>query len=827
MYRGWIILGALALGCGLVTSVIIEKAAAREPVPPSQVVGVADGQLTLQFERRVLDELGLRLVVQGDVSPSPRPDVFAFAIDPSSTVDIRRHSDGSSIVSTGSLATCGAILLDRPGMRVVLPNLRLVISRHGRAAFDTTLNDSQFPTELFELASPAFTFTAADRLLVTGELRLADAAPEAFAAAAGTLLGYAELEVRLMSPHDTDFAAPACRGIAAAPDDGAATAGAAAVSGPDVLVADLQNVSRFARIDDITSYGVGTTACNIGTERADWFRFTNQHPVILQGLFRLKNDSFEQVGMAWVKHGFYAVSQSLCSPCTDPTNGTQLGVGCSDPYTASLNGVQTNMSPRADVNAHTGYFPYPWNGPAPVGAIERRLQVHDADLRASLNSGARYFIEGHYVTPGDCTAGTSDNNASYREVLVTENTANVFNITVRNTTQRGQPAVRAWRDADPAVVETDVRVPGEGLFILAAKVIATGQGTYRYVYALQNLNSDRSARSFSVQLPFGAVVSNSRFHDVDYHSGEPFEGVDWTVAVTPTAVTWATDAYDMNRNANALRYDTIYTFEFECTVSGDASKALIGLFKPGAPDEVSANTIGPIITLIDCNGNLIADLCDVDCSAVGCGGPCGGSLDCNANYVPDECEPDCNGNGTPDTCDIADCRPEDFLCADCNANAVPDGCEADCDGDAIPDDCDPPDDADGDGVDDCADACPLTTPPQACVCPGIDRCCFSNGLCIMEYPRQLCIDIGGTPDCVTVPCREGCLLGDWSADGDLDADDFCALQVCFSGSAEAPSYVTPTIPCAFVFDFDDDGDVDLNDFASYQALCSGPREPAP
>ncbi|MFQ5463750.1 MAG: S8 family serine peptidase, partial [Phycisphaerae bacterium] len=66
-------------------------------------------------------------------------------------------------------------------------------------------------------------------------------------------------------------------------------------------------------------------------------------------------------------------------------------------------------------------------------------------------------------------------------------------------------------------------------------------------------------------------------------------------------------------------------------------------------------------TIIDCNGNLIADTCDLssgtsnDCNGNTVPDECdlagGTSADCDANGVPDECEPDCNGNGIPDGCD--------------------------------------------------------------------------------------------------------------------------------------------------------------------------------
>jgi hypothetical protein len=43
---------------------------------------------------------------------------------------------------------------------------------------------------------------------------------------------------------------------------------------------------------------------------------------------------------------------------------------------------------------------------------------------------------------------------------------------------------------------------------------------------------------------------------------------------------------------------------------------------------------------LDCNGNSIADTCDISCAAPGCAGVpgCGQSQDCNGNGVPDECE---------------------------------------------------------------------------------------------------------------------------------------------------------------------------------------------
>jgi hypothetical protein len=505
------------------------------------------------------------------------------------------------------------------------------------------------------------------------------------------------------------------------------------------------------------------------------------------------------------------------------------------------------MSPRGGVNAYTGYFQYPWSGGQPANLIVRRLQVHDADLDLTLNSGARYFIEGHYVTPGDCAAGTADNNASYREVTVAEGTPDVFNLILSpgRPTQRGQPATRAWQDIDPTVVEADVRVPGEGLFILAAKASTTGDGIYRYSYALQNLNSDRSARSFSVPLPIGAVISGSGYHDAEFHSGEPFDNVDWSVVVTSDAITWSTLSYEVNPNANALRYATVFTFWFEVNAepvtSPETSKVTIGLFKPGEPQDVSANILGPKVTLIDCNHNGIPDACDVDCEGIGCSAfpecvtlsDCAINVEGEGNGVPDECEVDCQPNGFPDACDIFSGRSGDCQLPD--GNTVPDECEPDCDGDGIPDTCETIRDTDGDGVDDCDDLCPLTTPVNACLPPyhQVVTCCFPSGIYSNLLTWSQCLTSGGTPVCDDPPrcpgtpcrqtsCRDGCLVGDFDGDGDLDVGDFGDFQLCFSGSVEDTGFASPSHECTISFDYDEDEDIDLYDYAQFQGLCTGP-----
>jgi len=333
-------------------------------------------------------------------------------------------------------------------------------------------------------------------------------------------------------------------------------------------------------------------------------------------------------------------------------------------------------------------------------------------------------------------------------------------------------------------------------------------------------------------------VENVSFHDVAHHSGEPYLHAPWTVSVTSTGITWFTEPYEVNPNANALRFDTIYGFYFDVNVEPGAAKAEIALFKPGLPDSVTANTVGPKPILTDCNHNDVSDRCDVvDCDAVECDTPCGGSRDCNANQVPDECESDCNGNGVADACDIGNCPPNDWTCADCNQNEAPDECDPDCDADGIIDDCEVVVDEDDDCVEDCADLCPTTTPARAC-CTPYDRivvCCFSSGIYIQEvFTWSQCLIVDGVPVCDDPPmcpgtpcpdtmCRDGCLVGDGDDDGDLDLRDLAALQSCYSGGVGQSGYDIPPSQCLTPFDFNEDVDVDRQDYRGFHERCSGPR----
>lgn len=404
---------------------------------------------------------------------------------------------------------------------------------------------------------------------------------------------------------------------------------------PDVIICIIENDPRsFRENSGLSAFSFGTTSTNIGGAPALWIPDTNEHPVIAQNVYRWKNDRFEQIGQSWLKHAFSVLSLSQCGICQNPGVTTLLGVGCSDSYSANLNGDQDNLGPRSEVNAYTGAFLYPFGGPKLTGDdVERRVQIRDEDIDPAKNLGALYFVEGQLVTADDAQVGNGNNNASYRRVdFESDDQGRITAIINFNTplTRVGEPGLMAWKEMDPSVNITEIQVPEDGLFILGVKVRELDDGFWAYEYALQNMNSHRSCRAFSVPLPGGATIRSVGFHDIDHHSGEPYHLTDWPSIVDNQTITWSTEAYHIDQNANALRWGTLYNFRFETNQPPGANTITLELFRPGLPGSVAVASIGPLAGIVDCNGNGIAD--DIDLAN-------GTSNDCDNNGFLDECDP--------------------------------------------------------------------------------------------------------------------------------------------------------------------------------------------
>jgi hypothetical protein len=367
----------------------------------------------------------------------------------------------------------------------------------------------------------------------------------------------------------------------------------------DVSLGRLTSIQQWAHVGvfptGTAAISMATTSCNVGTVDVPWRApMQEDHPLIHMALYRLLNGRLEQIGISWLKHGFYALSDSQCDSCQHPSNGSFLGVGCSDTYGAYNNSDRDWLGPRSEVNAFAGTWECTgshfadgqpdcirrhdeWSGHSP---IDHRLPVADADLN---NLNATYFYEAYYVVRND---GNLDNNWGSRLCTMNWNGNNwVFDTPSNNNPLINGPALNRFGELRTLVSAA----PDDGKVLLAVQTTDLGGGVYHYEYALLNQNSDRQIRSFTLPVVGVQDITNIGFHDSD---SDPTN--DWSVTVQNGTVTWQTDTYAQNPNAHALVFGMMFNFRFDAAAAPVQVNSTLGLFKPGAGAEAAGATLGPL-----------------------------------------------------------------------------------------------------------------------------------------------------------------------------------------------------------------------------------------
>ncbi|MEO5720688.1 MAG: dockerin type I domain-containing protein, partial [Chthoniobacterales bacterium] len=455
------------------------------------------------------------------------------------------------------------------------------------------------------------------RLLISDEFAKMLGRP----ADAGTLAGEISITAEMTTIDVTTFVNGEVTASKLPPRAKGETAGVG-VPGPDIIVGDIGAIGGLAQFGSSAGQvglAVGTTSCNNGDQDYNFFQLPNpDHSVVSQNLYRMSggatNDQrFEQIGQSWVKHTFGADQDNECGfGCAPYFNATKLGVGCSDPYAASQNGFQGNtnngaLGSRAWVNPFTGIFsvsPRPENhtGHTHTGT-SHRLLVNATDLNTTLNTGATYYCEVQYDSPQEyawCQTHPTQcnmyNNASYRRYNVTGTTS--FSFAPAAPTVRRVPATAAWTGATSSTIEP---VPGvDGRAFVVYKVTGPVAGVWHYEYAIHNQNLDRSIQSFSIPLGCGVTLSNLGFHAPPNHPGFPndgtvgdagFSNAAWTANQTSSAMSWNTETFAQNPNANAIRFGTLYNFRFDSNRPPEPANATVGFFKTGTP--ITVPIMGP------------------------------------------------------------------------------------------------------------------------------------------------------------------------------------------------------------------------------------------
>ena len=491
---------------------------------------------------------------------------------------------------------------------------------------DLAVRDSHTGFTFFNIQGHQYNYDAAaqslaitnGRLLISKEFAQALGRPSEAGSTAGTIsIGAAMQPVEI-----THVANGQLQSVSLPPMQHAVTPNTPAlVPGPDVIVGDLESVEQpqGAVNGNFVGLGVGTVSCNNGDQPIDWHPLPNtQHPVIPQNLFRMSGgtdntERFEQIGQSWMKHAFFALEEFICGTCnTSPpcVTGDQLCPGCADTYVASLNYDQDLIGSRAWVNPFTGVFP---SNPDPNNhaghnhtGTSHRVTVATSDLIPGQNPGATYFAEADYISPTEYTWCQSHpgqcnmyNNVSYRPFTVSGGPTN-FTFGASGATVRMQPAIQAWAATGATVTQVEPDPGNDGIWLMGYEVTNPSAGVWHYEYALYNENLDRAIQSFSVPVG-GANVSNIGFHAPPQEPGWPNDGTfnnqgysstPWAVDQSGGSITWSTETFATNQNANAIRFGTLYNFRFDADQPPQTANATVGYFKTGSPMTVEIQAPG-------------------------------------------------------------------------------------------------------------------------------------------------------------------------------------------------------------------------------------------
>ena len=569
--------------------------------------------------------------LKGISSIAARPVTLHFAAQANSffTIvvfnDLLRGSEPGSVVLALQNSSPGGV--NDPGYSLIAglsASLKqLVIEKlPSDAAFDLVVRDGKTGFTFFNIEGHQYDYDPnaqslsikGGNLLVSQEFANALGRPSDAGAIVGNIsIGTTmqPIEVRTIVNGEIQSAImPPLRGL---PDRSEAQAGATGaetptlVAGPDVIVGDLPEMAQYGRNGSFVGLGIGTTSCNNGNQQLHWFALPNtDHPVMPQNFYRMSggadnSDRFEQIGQSWLKHAFAALEDNACNfGCNTSgcTQGSNLCPGCSDPYGSSLNASQTGIGSRAWVNPFTGSFPSGannHNGHSHTGT-SHRVTIATSDLDPTQNPGGTYFAEAQYVTPHEyswCQSHPGEcnmyNNASYRRFNVNGGPNN-FTFSGVGSTIRMQPAIMTWTGATVSQVEPD---PGnDGIWFMGYKVTNPSAGVWHYEYAVYNENLDRGIQSFNVPLIPGVNISNIGFHAPPQEPGWPNDGTQnnqgysstpWTGTQETGSITWNTETFAQNQNANAIRWGTLYNFRFDADQPPQSANATVGYFKTGSP----------------------------------------------------------------------------------------------------------------------------------------------------------------------------------------------------------------------------------------------------
>ena len=379
------------------------------------------------------------------------------------------------------------------------------------------------------------------------------------------------------------------------------------IAGRDLGLLDTRTIQRYRRTgtfpNGVMGIGAWTTCCNPGTDRIPFIAAMNpNHGYIHYIVARESQGRFVQISdRAYVKHTFGSNNNlSTCGTCLNsPGDVNYVEIGCSDTYANSQSVDHFNLGPPDEVNPWLGtwvaacsYF----DRGEPAGAastlcdgvrsltstqstalntaINHATRVYDADLNVA---GATFYWQAGYIIPGEAEA-LRTNNFGSRQFSAVWATTNWTFADVGAMVQG--PILSRWSGA---TVTSNTNGADDGRYYIGVKVTGPTNGKYHYEYSVHNRDNKRGMGAFHIPVCPDAQASGFGFKDVDTNPVN-----QWTAAKLGSEVVFTVSG------TNALRWNSIYNFWFDCDAAPVGGPALLDQFDLGQGAlTMSVNTTTP------------------------------------------------------------------------------------------------------------------------------------------------------------------------------------------------------------------------------------------
>ncbi|MGB4858386.1 MAG: hypothetical protein WBP11_03560 [Dokdonella sp.] len=632
----WLGLGVLLGGLTSAFATSLQTAATA-PTSPAWAWSVADGDVGIRWNAKLLDELGMPVEQTMDGVGGNEVDAPRIAFDGANALVVSLRDLYFEGFQSGALQARGGWVLRLQRETLDLSRFVLRPSAADALGLDLIGRDGQ---TWFQLIRPMSEFSDDRRTLHISTMDVT------VTAALASRLGRPEIAgwtVGDASINATTTALPAPEQPAATfnwPGDPAPNGGTYKAdlfmsdllfqymrcdgcSGPGgsgrIVFAPTSKLRNNANTGTVQVYTVGNGNDPLGASTAMWpagiawyAKFSgdfapygnDQHPYLVWNMYRTNADgSIQQIGRSGAKHAYLTTNHN-CTGSNDHDNHV-LGRGCEDTYTMSHNDNPNALSPRSEIVAATGqwgrcgsiYDPVCIGQPSASGNgnYDQRMLVDESQISEYLHPGASYLMESWYVTRDDINIYNS--MATVRAV---PQYSGGWNVNDQSEFWLG-PAIDRWVEPgapDSNAANVQLMTP-EGHIKIAVKATYIGFAKWRYDYAFANMDfaradvdccepnlrvkSNKGIREIRIPIT-GAGVTTPRFVDADMDASN-----NWTVSQSGGYLIFTAPT-----GSNSLDWGSLYSASFVSPATPVRSDLNLVVAHPGTPSSYNATGLfGP------------------------------------------------------------------------------------------------------------------------------------------------------------------------------------------------------------------------------------------